>query len=217
MDWRQAAMRSRDERKVDRQFLGIRLRHSAQTPRGRRKQRSAWTAHEQCDARSTAGSAGPAPAPKAAPARSSNGRRHSVTWFGCLSCYWSISTTVLSPRTASSATLALKAAKWLRRGRLLMLSAPVTQGSIPAHRSSRSTFGCVQSCAATSFEAFKIKVVGELRADGRADCGKSADTFATPIFMVQRFATCSESSVVAAPSGKGLRAEVPYLDQPAAH
>jgi hypothetical protein len=51
---------------------------------------------------------------------------------------------------ASSATFALNAGEWFRRGRLLIVSAPVDTGSILAHRSSLSTFGRVQNCGATS-------------------------------------------------------------------
>ncbi len=51
---------------------------------------------------------------------------------------------------ASTATLALNAGEWFRRGLLLICSAPVISGSILAHRSSLSTFSRVQFCAATS-------------------------------------------------------------------
>jgi hypothetical protein len=53
--------------------------------------------------------------------------RHSVTWLGCTSCFCAISAIVLPSAKASNATLALNAAEWLRRGLLLMLSAPSTR------------------------------------------------------------------------------------------
>jgi hypothetical protein len=74
------------------------------------------------------------------------------TWFGCTSCFCAISATVLSPLTASSAILASNAGEWWRRGRLLVLSAPVMPGSVLAHWSSKSTCGRVQFCGATSLD-----------------------------------------------------------------
>jgi hypothetical protein len=53
---------------------------------------------------------------------------------------------------ASIAILALNAGEWFRRGLLLICSALVVSGSILARRSSQSTLGRVQICAAGSGE-----------------------------------------------------------------
>jgi hypothetical protein len=45
--------------------------------------------------------------------------------LGCTSCFCAISATVLPSRNASTATLALNAAEWFRRGLLLICCAPV--------------------------------------------------------------------------------------------
>src|SRR5882724_1405735 len=78
-----------------------------------------------CNAlRSTGGASGATAPPNTPAARSINCRRHSVTWLGCTSCLCAISAIVLPSARASIATLALNAAEWLRRGLLLILSAP---------------------------------------------------------------------------------------------
>ncbi len=99
---------------------------------------------------STLGSVVAGMPPNTPAARSSNCRLHSVTWFGCTSCLCAISAMVLPSPKASIATLALNAAEWLRRGRLLMSCAPVIPRSILALRSNSSTLRRVQFCAATS-------------------------------------------------------------------
>jgi len=73
-------------------------------------------------------SAGPAPPPNTCDARSSNWifycvlrlSKCCVIWFGRTSNRLASSDGVLSPRTAASATFALKPAEWLRRGRLVI-------------------------------------------------------------------------------------------------
>ena len=55
-----------------------------------------------------------------APSRSCE--RHCVIWFGCTSNCCANSASVLSPLMAASATFALKAGLWFRRGRLVIKS-----------------------------------------------------------------------------------------------
>ncbi len=73
----------------------------------------------------------------------------SVIWLGCTSCCCASSASVLSPRTAASATLALNAAECVRRGLLLIL-APVLTGDVLAFRSSVHPHRAVQFCGASS-------------------------------------------------------------------
>jgi hypothetical protein len=47
---------------------------------------------------------------------------HCLIWLACTSNCWDNSTSVCSPRMAASATFALKAGLWFRRGRLVMVS-----------------------------------------------------------------------------------------------
>jgi hypothetical protein len=61
------------------------------------------------------------------------------------------------------ATLALNAAEWFRRGRLLIFCAPENTGSILAHRSSCSTYRRVQFCATTSVAPSTVRVLDGLR------------------------------------------------------
>src|SRR5258706_4102156 len=78
-----------------------------------------------CSAFRSTGAASGATAPPNTPAaRSINCLRHSVTWLGCTSCLCAISAIVLPSARASIATFALNAGEWLRRGLLLIFSAP---------------------------------------------------------------------------------------------
>ena len=56
--------------------------------------------------------------------------RHCAIWFGCTSNCWASSASVFSPLTAASATFALKAGVWFRRGRLVIVS-PAREPSWP--------------------------------------------------------------------------------------
>jgi hypothetical protein len=86
---------------------------------------------------------------KTSAARLSNWFFQSVIWLGCTSCCCASSASVLSPRTAASATLALNAAECVRRG-LLLIFAPVFTGEILAFRSSFHTYRIVQISGASS-------------------------------------------------------------------
>ena len=56
--------------------------------------------------------------------------RHWAIWFGCTSNCWANSASIFFPRTAASATFALKADCGFRRGRLLIVSpAPATMAN----------------------------------------------------------------------------------------
>src|SRR3989344_6618524 len=101
--------------------------------------------------RSTGGADGRPSVPNTSAARSSNRAFHSVIWFGCTSNWLASSASVLSPRIAARATFALKAAEWLRRGRLLMF-APVSTGPIMPQSGSDSTYPAVQISGASSIE-----------------------------------------------------------------
>lgn len=96
------------------------------------------------------GKAGSAAAPKTPAARSSNWRRQSVTWLGCMSCLCALSAIVLSSPKASMATVALNAGEWFRRGRLPILCALENTGSILAYRSNYSTRHRAQISGTTS-------------------------------------------------------------------
>ena len=48
--------------------------------------------------------------------------RHWAIWFGCTSYCWASSASVFSPLMAATATFALKAGLWFRRGRLVMVA-----------------------------------------------------------------------------------------------
>ena len=61
------------------------------------------------------------------------------------------SASVLSPRTAAGATLALNAAECVRRG-LLLMAAPVLTGDVLAFRSSVHPHRTVQFCGASSLD-----------------------------------------------------------------
>src|SRR6202034_1924355 len=82
----------------------------------------------------------------AAPPRS--WARHAVIWFGWTSNCCANSASVFSPFKAANATLALKAALWFRRGRLLITS-PVQQ-PYWLHSGQQSTYPDVQISRATS-------------------------------------------------------------------
>ena len=75
-----------------------------------------------------------------------------MIWSGCMSCCCANSASVLSPRTAASATLALKAAECVRRG-LLPILAPVLTGDVLALGSSVHPHRDVQFCRASSSAA----------------------------------------------------------------
>ena len=105
---------------------------------------------------STGFSAGLDPVPNTSDARSSNWVFHCVIWFGCTSNWLASSARVLSPRTAARATFALKAAEWLRRGRLAFL-APVSRGTMMPHSGSDSTYTTVQISGATSTHPRNIR------------------------------------------------------------
>ncbi len=79
--------------------------------------------------RSTNGSSCLLSAPNTSATRSNNCLRHSLIWVGCRSCLCAISARVFSPRTASSATCALNAGEWFRRG-LLLISCSSLSGPI---------------------------------------------------------------------------------------
>lgn len=71
--------------------------------------------------RSTTGSFLPSSPPNTLAARSKSWLRHSPIWVGWISNSCANSARVFSPRRAARATLALKLAEWLRRGRLLIV------------------------------------------------------------------------------------------------
>src|SRR5664279_4505418 len=84
--------------------------------------------------RSTVGSSGRGSPPNTSAALANNWLFQSVIWLGCTSCCCASSASVLSPRTAASATLALNAAECVRRGLLLMLApVPVSYTHLRAH------------------------------------------------------------------------------------
>jgi hypothetical protein len=58
---------------------------------------------------------------KTSAALSNNWAFQAVIWFGWTSNIWASSASVFSPFSAAKATFALKAAVWLRRGRLVMV------------------------------------------------------------------------------------------------
>src|ERR1019366_5319709 len=104
------------------------------------------------DFRSIAGGAGPLPAadPDTPAAPSSSCAFHWVTSFGCTSNCCATSASISSPLTAASATFALNAGVWFRRGRLLMFS-PVRLPSWPL-AGRNSNYPAVQILPASSLQ-----------------------------------------------------------------
>ena len=106
----------------------IALRSATDRPcRARRtKNRSPASARRSSRAASSRPRPEPPPAFAAPPntpeAPSRSWARHCVIWLGCTSNCWASSASVFSPLMAASATFALKAGLWFRRGRLVMVS-----------------------------------------------------------------------------------------------
>jgi hypothetical protein len=92
-------------------------------------------------------------------ARCNNSVFHCVIWFGWTSNRSASCTSVYSPFTAANATLALNAAEWLRRGRL-MLSAPFISGAIIAAKCRAVTYTPVQIPGATSDIGLETRTEG---------------------------------------------------------
>src|SRR5437763_7930701 len=111
---------------------------------------------------------------KTSAARCKSSAFHCVIWLGWTSNRSANCTSVCSPLMAASATFALKAAEWLRRGRLI-LSAP---SGHPAHCRRDSTYLTVQNSGAPSTIHIDTKKLGRIERPSHRVTGNRRDIVA---------------------------------------